>query len=81
MNITVGSYEAKTTLPAMLRGVQAGNCYTITRHGEPIALLVPVQSNKKSADAVTAVDRMLQFMQTRPAVSVSVRGLIEEGRA
>jgi antitoxin (DNA-binding transcriptional repressor) of toxin-antitoxin stability system len=28
MNTTVGSYEAKTRLPELLRGVLAGNRYT-----------------------------------------------------
>ena len=40
MNIKVGSYEAKTKLPELLRGVQAGNHYTITLRGEAVAELV-----------------------------------------
>ena len=41
MNIKVGSYEAKTKLPELLRGVQEGNHYTITLRGEAVAELVP----------------------------------------
>lgn len=37
MNLEIGSYEAKTKLPESLRGVQTGNRYTITLHGEPVA--------------------------------------------
>ena len=37
MNLEIGSYEAKTKLPELLRGVQAGKRYTITLRGEPIA--------------------------------------------
>lgn len=40
---TVGAYEAKTTLPALLARVEAGETVTITRHGHPIARLVPVK--------------------------------------
>ena len=37
MNLEIGSYEAKTKLPELLRGVQAGKRYTITLRGEPVA--------------------------------------------
>ncbi|OFA17282.1 prevent-host-death protein, partial [Acidithiobacillus ferrivorans] len=55
MNIEVGSYEAKTKLPELLRGIQAGNRYTITLRGEAVADLVPAEGNKHS-DAMAAVD-------------------------
>ncbi len=41
MKIEVGSYEAKTKLPELLRGVQTGKRYTITLRGEAVADLVP----------------------------------------
>jgi prevent-host-death family protein len=81
MNIEVGSYEAKTKLPELLRGVQAGKRYTITLRGEAVADLVPAQENMHS-DAVAAADEMLSFMQTRkPVGSVDLKALIDEGRA
>ena len=43
MNLEIGSYEAKTKLPELLRGVQAGKRYTITLRGEPIADLIPAE--------------------------------------
>lgn len=61
MNIEVGSYEAKTKLPELLRGVQAGNRYTITLRGEAVADLVPA-NDKNLSDAVAAADEMLHFM-------------------
>ncbi|WP_230976167.1 type II toxin-antitoxin system Phd/YefM family antitoxin [Pseudothauera nasutitermitis] len=33
MSLEIGSYEAKTKLPELLRGVQAGKRYTITLRG------------------------------------------------
>ena len=39
---TVGAYEAKTHLPALLAKVELGETVTITRHGRLIAKLVPV---------------------------------------
>ena len=47
MNIEVGSYEAKTKLPELLRGVQSGKRYTITLRGEAVADLVPPQGAKR----------------------------------
>ena len=81
MNIEVGSYEAKTKLPELLRGIQAGNRYTITLRGEAVADLVPAESNKDS-DAVAAVDDMLSFMQTHKSASgIDLKALVNEGRA
>ena len=80
MNIEVGSYEAKTKLPELLRGVQGGNRYTITLRGEAVADLVPAQGNKLS-DAATAVEEMRSFMQSRKPVSgIDLKALINEGR-
>lgn len=39
---TVGSYEAKTHLPRLLEEVRRGEQVIITRHGVPIARLMPV---------------------------------------
>lgn len=81
MNIEVGSYEAKTKLPELLRGTQAGHRYTITLRGEAVADLVPAKDNKL-VDAMTAVDEMLSFMQARKPVGVvDLKALINEGRA
>ena len=39
---TVGAYEAKTTLPALLEFVAKGHDVIITKHERPVARLVPV---------------------------------------
>ena len=81
MNIEVGSYEAKTKLLELLRGVQSGNRYTITLRGEAVADLVPAQGNKLS-DPAAAVEEMRSFMQSRKPVSgIDLKALINEGRA
>lgn len=38
---TVGSFEAKTKLAELLDRVESGETVTITRHGKPVAKLVP----------------------------------------
>lgn len=81
MNIEVGSYEAKTKLPELLRGIQAGHRYTITLRGEAVADLVPAEGSKHS-DALAAVDEMISFMQARkPVGRIDLKALIDEGRA
>jgi len=37
----IGAYEAKTHLPRLLERVQQGERFVITKHGRPIAELVP----------------------------------------
>ncbi len=51
MNNTVGSYEAKTHLPALLKRVEAGETLIITRHGHPIARLSPVVETPRLSPA------------------------------
>ena len=42
--LTVGAFEAKTKLAELLDKVEAGETVTITRHGSPVARLVPVRA-------------------------------------
>jgi prevent-host-death family protein len=37
----IGSYDAKTKLPEILRRVEAGESFTITNRGKPVADIVP----------------------------------------
>lgn len=77
---TVGAYEAKTHLPHLLDEVARGETITITRHGVPVALLVPAaESRRKSAGEVIAALRELR-QEIRPLEGRSIRELIEEGR-
>jgi len=79
MNIEVGSYEAKTKLPELLRGVQRGNRYSITLRGEIVAELIPSSSQKK--DVAVAVEQMRQFVTAHPPIrGIDTKSLIEEGR-
>ena len=43
----VGSYDAKTKLPEILRRVEAGESFTITNRGKPIADLVPSRATSQ----------------------------------
>ena len=78
--VTVGSYEAKTRLPELLRKVEEGGRITIPRHGRPIAVLVP-PSGLPETTPNEAVEQLLSFGAGRPlGPDVTLRDLIEEGR-
>lgn len=47
-NTEIGSYEAKTTLPDILRRVGAGEEFTITNRGKPVADLIPSRDSETS---------------------------------
>lgn len=60
----VGVFEAKTHLSELLERVVAGEEFTITRRGRPVARLVAVAAN--SADArQLAVDELRSFATGR----------------
>jgi prevent-host-death family protein len=75
----VGSYEAKTHLPRLLDRVAKGERITITKHGVPIAELVPVSKNR-ATDGAQAVEAMRQFRRGRKLGGESLREMIKEGR-
>jgi prevent-host-death family protein len=54
----VGAFEAKNTLGALLDRVQQGEEIVITRHGKPVARLVPNGGGFDRAQARAAADRL-----------------------
>ena len=44
MNEEIGAYDAKTKLSEILRRVEAGERFTITNRGRPVADLIPSRS-------------------------------------
>lgn len=79
MKIEIGSYEAKTKLPELLRQVKTGKSFTITNRGEAIADLVP-SVGARTKNKVAAVKKLRAFMQAEPVRGVNIKALIEEGR-
>ena len=41
----IGAFEARTHLPRLLKRVQAGERFVITRHNRPVAELIPFSRN------------------------------------
>ena len=80
MMIEIGSYEAKTKLPALLRQVKSGKSFTITNRGKAVADLVPCQ-DARAKNKVAAAEKLKAFMLTDPVRGVNIKELIEEGRS
>jgi prevent-host-death family protein len=79
MKTEIGSYEAKTRLPELLRQVKNGKSFTITNRGEAVADLVPT-AEARSKNKAEAVEKLREFMRTSPVYGVNIKELIEEGR-
>ena len=75
----VGSYEAKTHLSALLERVASGERIRITRHGVPIAMLVPVDTEPRR-DSKEVIREIKELRKGRTLGETTIRQLIEEGR-
>jgi prevent-host-death family protein len=78
MSAKIGAYEAKTHFPALLDRVARGEQFIITRHGRPIARLVPV--GRTGSDRRREAVERLRLFADRHSLGVPVKELINEGR-
>jgi len=76
---TIGTFEAKTHLTRLLDRVAAGEQITITRHGTPIARLVPVKPTG-SRQIRETIAKLKQFSKSQTLDGFKVKDLIDEGR-
>lgn len=75
---SVGAYEAKTHLPRLLEAVAAGESVVITKHGVPVAKLIPAHRQGPQPGEV-----IRSLRQARSGVTLgelSLAELINEGR-
>lgn len=73
----IAVHEAKTHLYRLLEEVGAGETITITKHGHPIAKLIPIQP------AIEPSETIKELRQARRGVLLgkqSIKAIIEEGR-
>ena len=82
----IGAFEAKNTLGALLDRVERGEEIIITRHGKPVARLVPTVRRIDSDQCLAAFERIRsrarQLQRDRPAPTdwPSLKKLRDEGR-
>jgi len=65
----VQSSDAKAHLPQILDEVERGETIIITRHGRPIARIVP-EADSREAETRRTMERIRAFRQTMPHLSL-----------
>jgi len=80
LSTEIGTIEAKTRLPELLRKVQQGRRFIITNRGTAVAQLIPLEP-AAAIDVGAAIAAFLAFKAAHPVgEKVAIRGLLEEGR-
>ena len=77
---SVGAFEAKTHLSDLLDRVGQGEKITITRHGVPAAMLVPVEETGSKLTHREVVEGMRALRKRVKPGKISVREIVAEGR-
>lgn len=73
----IGAYDAKTRLAELISAVEHGASFVITRHGRPVARLLPIAPE---APAQEVAEALLRERAGR-RLGAPLRALREEGRA
>lgn len=76
----VGAYEAKTKFSQLLERVAAGEEITITKHGNPVARLIPAQSIPSVESRKEAIQKMRELASRNRLEGLRIQDLIAEGR-
>jgi prevent-host-death family protein len=79
MSMEVGAFEAKTQLSKLLDLVRKGEKVVITKHGVPVAQLVPPDSRIRT-DASTVIKELIGIRKRTKSGKDTIRSLITEGR-
>ena len=77
--LTVGAFEAKTHLSALLDRVAAGEEVVITKHGKPVARLVPAH-HVDQARANQAFEKLKALRRGTTLGGLSWKELRDAGR-
>ena len=75
----IGAFDAKARFSELLRGVSAGQRYTISVRGKPVTDLVPSQASPL-ADARLAMEAWHKLPKVAGVGDDEVAAMIREGR-
>jgi prevent-host-death family protein len=75
----VGAYEAKVKFSELLRRVEKGERFVITKHGVPVAVLEPI-SPRRRRDVKEVIAEIEEFARSHSLGGLKIKDLIEEGR-
>jgi prevent-host-death family protein len=76
----IGAFETKNTLSSLLDLVEGGEEVVITRHGKPVARLVPPKGGANREDARAAAGAIREMSKSATLRGVKIKALISEGR-
>lgn len=77
--VTVGVDKARTEFAGLLQRVSKGESITITKHGVPLAKLIPAQKTASPSIEET-IDALLKHRTKTRLKGLPIREMIEEGR-
>jgi len=76
---TIGAFEAKTHFSALLQKVEQGEQVIITKHGHPIAKLIPAKSEDPNI-VKKAIKALKAFGKKHALKKLNWKVLRDEGR-
>lgn len=77
---SVGAFEAKTNLSALLERVEGGESVVITKHGRPVARLIPFDAPEPARSPDQIVKEFRKIRERSKPGGPSIREMIEAGR-
>lgn len=79
---TIGAFEAKTHFSRLLLRVKKGEVITITKQGEPVAKLVPIDEELQQVGSRHAAVKAIRELRKGVTLGkkLTVKQLIKEGR-
>jgi prevent-host-death family protein len=77
---TVGVFEAKNRLTALIDEVEGGGEVIITRRGKPVARLAPIETGFDRAKALRAAAGLRAASRGQTLGGIGLKDLINEGR-
>jgi prevent-host-death family protein len=77
---TIAASEAETRFGALLQDVEKGETVIVTRDGQPVACVSPVEKERPGVAEAIETLRRYRREHRQALEGMSIRELIEEGR-
>ena len=68
MEESITAAAANREFSRVLRSVRVGKSYVVTSHGRPVAKIVPIMDDRRTA--IAARDRLLDRLRSRKAIDI-----------
>ncbi len=77
---SIGAFQAKTHFSSLLEQVEKGERVVITKHGHPVAELIPCRDKEDRQKVKQAIQRLKLFAKTHTLGGIDWKALRDEGR-